>query len=55
MCFDSGTVLLTVRASKSSSPGVGDYASSLLAADLGNMRVVLVVEVEAGAKMLVVG
>ena len=52
MCFDSGTVLLTVRASDSSlSPSGGESAGSLLAAEL----VVLVVVVEAVARKLGVG
>jgi hypothetical protein len=52
MCFDSGTVLLTVRASDSSLKSRWcEYADSLLAAGL----VALVVEVEAVAKMPEVG
>jgi hypothetical protein len=52
MCFDSGTVLLTVRASDSSLKSrEGECADSLLAAEL----VVLVVAVEAVAKMFGVG
>jgi hypothetical protein len=52
MCFDSGTVLLTVRASDSSlSPSGGESAGSLLAVEL----VVLVVAVEAVARKLGVG
>jgi hypothetical protein len=52
MCFDSGTVLLTVRASDSSLKSrVGGCAGSLLAVDL----VAAVVVVEVVAKMPEVG
>jgi hypothetical protein len=52
MCFDSGTVLLTVRASDSSLKSLrGESVGSLLAAEL----VVLVVAVEAVARKLGVG
>jgi hypothetical protein len=53
MCFDSGTVLLTVRASDPSlNLAVDGSAGSLLAADLVSRQVVVAAEVEVVAKKL---
>jgi hypothetical protein len=56
MCFDSGTVLLTVRASDSSlTPVVVGCVGALLAAGFGNRLVVVVVGVGAVARKHVNG
>jgi hypothetical protein len=56
MCFDSGTVLLTVRASDCSLRShCWCCAGSLLAAGLGDKQVALVVEVGVVSKMLEIG
>ena len=53
MCFDSGTVLLTVRASDPSLKFAADGSvNSLLAADLVSRQAVVAAEVEVEAKKL---